>query len=338
MTESVKRELEADSVNNNNSTTTSMSSSSKKTKLVTEHSYSAIVGPGAHTLILGTFPSEESQATEDIRFEKKRKSKKSKKSDKTILLHVSKECYLRGSTSCMNYGNWKNPFWNIAGTALNFTRELTTYDEKKSILINKGYALWDVCDSDINDSQPNPIPELLQIYTGINRIVFPGTSANFFVAHFKKNILMEWSIAEFWICTDEIGELSRKRIKHKNLSNVHLGSRSEVESKRSELALVRAGRRIIELIVVQSTSPANCRHGVTPPLKEKDWLQKCYSWPSNPLSSYVCPVCESKGEHYMIDCKGYNDEWRKWRKEENKRLLKDLERIKEVWDFRGWTI
>lgn len=143
--ESVKRELEADSVDNNNSTTTSMLSSSKKPKLVTEHSYSAIVGPGAHTLILGTFPSEESQATEDIRFEKKRKSKKSKKSDETILLHVSKECYLRGSTSCMNYGNWKNPFWNIAGTALNFTRELTTYDEKKSILINKGYALWDVC-------------------------------------------------------------------------------------------------------------------------------------------------------------------------------------------------
>ncbi|GMH57195.1 hypothetical protein TrST_g13328 [Triparma strigata] len=318
------------------------------TKLVTEHSFDAIVGHGAHTLILGTFPSEESQATAEERTAKKSKAKKSKgkskKSAQTVQLEVEKECFLRGSTEGMNYGNWKNPFWNIAATAYNYKRELTTYDEKKRNLIDNGYALWDVCgrvekktgsslDTDIKSSVPNKIPELLTEYKDIKKIVFPATSSNFFVKHFKETILSEWLIASFWICTDDVGKMAMNNIKHSQLPNVRTGSRSDLEALRD------SGEQVIELVIVQSTSPANCRHGVTPPVKEKDWLVKCYGWEATrPKEEYVCAVCEAKGEHYVVDCEGYTLEWRELRKAVNKRLLKDPKNIKKNWDFRGWTI
>jgi G:T/U-mismatch repair DNA glycosylase len=38
----------------------------------------------------------------------------------------------------------QNPFWNIAGIALGFRRELNSYDDKKTIVTLAGYALWDV--------------------------------------------------------------------------------------------------------------------------------------------------------------------------------------------------
>ena len=85
-----------------------------------------------------------------------------------VRLYVEMEIFKRGGESQMNYGNFKNPFWNIAGVACNFIRELTTYEEKKQILTSAGYCLWDVCmsitkkegsslDNDIKSSEPNDI-------------------------------------------------------------------------------------------------------------------------------------------------------------------------------------
>ena len=132
---------------------------------VFQMSFDAIVDPLSqtqHTLILGTFPSEKSQnwgeklvSDKTNQLLKKAKAKslsslpKAKQDEisESANLYAEAEIFKRGGEGQMNYGNFKNPFWNIAGIALGFKRELTTYEDKKAALTTNGYCLWDVCKS-----------------------------------------------------------------------------------------------------------------------------------------------------------------------------------------------
>ena len=114
---------------------------SASSSYVTQSSFGAIVGQSPHTLVLGTFPSEKSQLTREQFYEevvsKKRKRKGvgasavlTREELDDAKFQAAKYVFLRGGDGEMNYGNWKNPFWNIAGVALGFVREHTTYPEK----------------------------------------------------------------------------------------------------------------------------------------------------------------------------------------------------------------
>lgn len=123
---------------------------------VIQRSFAPIIGSSPHTLVLGSFPSEKSQETHDSHLASLRLSASARLGlpnssplppweDDKARFEAARYAFLRGGSGPMNYGNWKNPFWNIAGVALGFVRELTTYEEKKEAFVGNGYALWDVC-------------------------------------------------------------------------------------------------------------------------------------------------------------------------------------------------
>mmetsp|Transcript_13666 Transcript_13666/g.27946 ORF Transcript_13666/g.27946 Transcript_13666/m.27946 type:complete len:378 (+) Transcript_13666:182-1315(+) len=351
---------------NDESSTTSSKPPSKS--LVTQMSFDAIVNPlvSQHTLVLGTFPSEKSQNYHDqLVVDKTRQLLKKRKADslsslpkeaqekvlEDVRLYVEMEIFKRGGDSQMNYGNFKNPFWNIAGVACNFTRERTTYEEKKQMFTSAGYCLWDVCmsitkkagsslDNDIKSSEPNDIIGLLNAYPTIKKIVFPRTSALFFIEHFKNLLTADPELSppfSFYVCNDDIGADARKEFVKETFRNVKKVPRSDLPESSSS-------RRIIELVIVPSTSPAHCRKGATPPFKEKKWLIACYGWsPLKPKEDYKCACCGAMGAHYTVDCDIYQDddkrkEWKEHRKKLNKEQAKDPRKIKELWDCENWYI
>ena len=78
-------------------------------------------------------------------------------------------------------------------------------------------------------------------------------------------------------------------------------SKSESESERR--------RRLVELVVLPSTSPANA--AMNSAEKEKIWHVACYGCEQDrPMPTYTCVSCEKKGEHWLVDCP--NEGYRRW--------------------------
>lgn len=100
-----------------------------------------------------------------------------------------------------------------------------------------------------------------------------------------------------------------------------------------------AKRRLVELIVMPSTTPSNAL--VRPPEKEKTWHMGCYRL-EEPRPHYECPGCEyylrtaagtatsarkkrhrNPKTHWLHDCP-YREDWKSFKKEQkNKKKSKD---------------
>jgi hypoxanthine-DNA glycosylase len=83
------------------------------------------------------------------------------------------------------YANPQNQFWRILSeiTSNNF---ITSYEEKKRLLLKNGIALWDVLmhceregslDVNISDELPNDFVDFFHHYPGIRKVGFNGKKA-----------------------------------------------------------------------------------------------------------------------------------------------------------------
>ena len=297
----------------------------KKRKFVSDgfdvlESFPALEGNplDVHTLILGTLPS-----------------------DKSYGQNLSKkEVLLRGGEGHQNYGNSRNSFWHIIGSAFGFQRHKTPFEEQVRLLTDRGYAVWDVLleakrkgslDANLvkGSLAPTDLPRFILDHPNLNRFVFAANSAEIFC---KKEVWGDWlatgeaktnrTVAsgdnlengddracevtvktKFWMQGSMLNEETFAR------TNVIFGKKKAVEtvdnpvlsssySKHCTLSpedengsdVKRdCNRRLIELIVMPSTSPANAR--IRPPEKEKKWHIACYRL-RQPPQHYVCPGCE----------------------------------------------
>ena len=114
-----------------------------------EHSFSPLVNPKSHTLILGSLPGIES---------------------------LRRKQY---------YAHPRNAFWRIIYTIFgdDFNED---YKHRCEFILSKNLALWDICssavrvgsaDNKIVDIEPNDISGLLRDYPSIKRIVLNGRKA-----------------------------------------------------------------------------------------------------------------------------------------------------------------
>ena len=109
-------------------------------------------------------------------------------------------------------------------------------------------------------------------------------------------------------------------------------------------------RRMIELIVMPSTSPANASN--RPPEKEKKWHVACYRL-REPPEYYICPGCEfhrkrhgssatgndeyEYGKHWFHDCP-YREDWKAMKKLKSKKSLKKQDADFDAIDPFGWYL
>jgi TDG/mug DNA glycosylase family protein len=123
-------------------------------------SFAPVIVQGCHTLILGSMPGERSLAIAEY------------------------------------YGHPANAFWPVMGELFGFSPSLP-YQDRLHKLNQAGIALWDVMascerkgslDSAISRTTitPNAIPELLQHYPDIQRIILNGSAA---AVAFRKQVL-----------------------------------------------------------------------------------------------------------------------------------------------------
>ncbi len=112
------------------------------------HPFEPVCGDGAHTLILGTFPSVRSRA------------------------------------EGFYYGHPRNRFWAVLAAVYGEAVPQSIPD-KKRLLLSHGLALWDVlaaceidgsADASIRDAVPNDIPALAARF-GIRRVLANGQTA-----------------------------------------------------------------------------------------------------------------------------------------------------------------
>lgn len=94
------------------------------------------------------------------------------------------------------YANPRNQFWEIIYSVYN-ADVLGNYDEKCQFLLDNNIAVWDVLnyvfregslDISIEDEVPNNIPELLEKYSNIHRIVFNGSKAEKYFKRYFRNL------------------------------------------------------------------------------------------------------------------------------------------------------
>ncbi|MFI5510830.1 DNA-deoxyinosine glycosylase [Mycobacterium sp. NPDC051804] len=115
------------------------------------HGLPAIVGEGAHTLILGNMLS---------------------------VMSVASQQY---------YGNPRNAFWRITGELYGFAAD-DPYDDRTAALVANGVAVWDVLKScrregsldsavEPDSMVPNDFGDLFAAHPGIRRIFFNGAAA-----------------------------------------------------------------------------------------------------------------------------------------------------------------
>ena len=247
-------------------------------------SFAPLVAEGAHSLILGTAPSEKSLGIaltqEDVR--------------------------LRGGSGPQNYGHPRNCFFNIVGSCFGFAREETPYAQQVEELLENGYAIWDVLreckrlgslDSAISKGSTvgNSIPKLVDEHPSLRRLVFPNNSAVIFRSHFSEWLSKSSSIQFFVDKDNPAVAASSKVFKPSREGPVVLGNWRSVMS---------SGKRAIELCVLPSTSPAYAT--MRPPEKEKMWHKACFKL-RNPPGSYKCVVCDDAGVvdreiHWTHDC------------------------------------
>lgn len=296
-----------------------------------------------HTLILGTLPSDKSYG-QDL---------------------TEKEILLRGGDGHQNYGHSRNSFWHIIGSAFGFQRHEMPFEEQVKILTDQGYAVWDVLSEakrkgslDANlvkgSLAPTDLPQFILDHPKVNRFVFAANSAEVFC---KKEVWGDWLASgeaatnttathgeiivktKFWIQGSMLNNETFAR------TNTIFGKKKAVETidsptvsyTYSELCTLsgdaedngdeKSDRRLIELIVMPSTSPASAR--MRPPEKEKTWHKACYRM-REPPEHYVCPGCEHHlqttctsrtdlpEKHWFEDCP-YREDWKKSRKQKGKK-------------------
>ena len=263
-------------------------------------SFDVIIGKRetTRTLILGTAPSRKSRG-KDL---------------------SPKDEFYRGNTSCEQYyGNPRNTFWNIVGTALNFERDRTSYENWKDALRQNNFALWDVlksCEStgsldsqiDKNSMVSNDIPGLISSCPNLNRLVLSNNSLQVFVKQFRN-----------WLLTGKHARLHSTRVRFvvqkgrphtvrtwkffgntdskrkRGFDAVHLVDTIPKSTSKLE--------RVVEIVALPSTSPAYS--AMRPPTKEKEWHQGCFGFETSPPKFYLCPCCGSVGKHWVSDCKLY---------------------------------
>lgn len=91
------------------------------------------------------------------------------------------------------YGYAHNRFWKIMSDV--FEMPISTYEEKKRIILSHHLLLWDVIgeceregslDSKIHDEKVNPIEDLLKKYPSINLVICNGRkSYDLYQRHFS---------------------------------------------------------------------------------------------------------------------------------------------------------
>lgn len=83
------------------------------------------------------------------------------------------------------YAHPRNLFWKLIFTLFN-GEPTSIYSEKSALLLSSRIALWDVCqscfrpgslDSNIRDEIPNEIPDLMDNYPSLKKIIFNGKKA-----------------------------------------------------------------------------------------------------------------------------------------------------------------
>lgn len=84
------------------------------------------------------------------------------------------------------YAYKHNQFWRIIFDVFENGRSPENYQDKKAVILRRGLGLWDTLatcertgslDGAITRPVPNDIPELLNQYPAINRLIFNGTAA-----------------------------------------------------------------------------------------------------------------------------------------------------------------
>jgi len=281
------------------STLKSKNKRSKKNKEYFESFDPIVDKPTTRTLILGTAPS--------------RKSRGKDLSDK--------DKFYRGNSSCEQfYGNPRNTFWNIVGTALNFERDRTSYEEWGDALKKNGFALWDVlksCESTGSlDSQivketmvSNDIPGLVSSCPNLNRIVLSNNSLSVFVKQFR-NWLLTGNHAR--LHSTKVRFVVHKGCPHTDRTWKFFGNKNSQKKRRGFDSVYLVNNipkslsnleRVVELVALPSTSPAYS--AIRPPDKEKLWHQGCFGFQTSPPKFYSCPCCGSIGKHWVCDCRIY---------------------------------
>jgi hypothetical protein len=93
-------------------------------------------------------------------------------------------------------------------------------------------------------------------------------------------------------------------------------------------------KRVVEIIVCPSTSPANATRMINSAEKEKLWHVACYGCTNHPAATYTCVACQEKGHHWLIDCPddGYVN-WCANRKMEFKNSSVDPDNNGDRWYF-----
>jgi hypoxanthine-DNA glycosylase len=225
---------------------------------------------------------------------------------------------------------------------------------------------------------PTDLPKFILDHPNLNRFVFAANSAEIFC---KKEVWAEWLATgeaktlctatstdrvgkngkqareqivktKFWIQGSALNPETFARTngifgKKKAVETIDDPALSKSYSKVSTVFEDDDGSgdesmtRVIELIVMPSTSPASAR--IRPPEKEKKWHTACYRL-MEPPKHYVCPGCEyrrqeagqqtsSKREpdqHWFHDCP-YRDDWKVFKKEQNKKKTSQKTSTDDDW-------
>ena len=274
-----------------------------------------------HTLVLGTHPSKVSLGMRTL---------------------SARDIQRRGGDGKQNYGNVRNCFWNIAGSALGFRRDKTPYSEQIHRFAEAGLILWDVVETcsyrgdssldsriNLNTIVPNDIDRLLAQCPSIKRIAFAQTSAAFFCKEqcFRHLLLggeaarHAWQAAGFKQVPALVvrrGSAAARKVffKASYQAVTELGEDEIAAAQDNDSAVGRT----IELVVLPSTSPANAGNRA---LKEKQWHQAVYfPGATQPPPHYMCAACQAAGHHWLADCT-HQGGFAAWKQERRKIKAKD---------------
>lgn len=243
----------------------------------------------------------------------------------------------------MNYGHWSNSFWNIFISAYGggLQRQDMTFDEMVELYTSSGFALWDVLkcatkgkkgslDGDIIDSKSeyNDVLGFLKAKPSVVRVVLPLSAANKLVkrsnAAFVTALKGPSSIMRFAILKDNEEETFKKTMRVFGLpsfKNVSVMTPAEMGAQQQTY-------RLVELVVVPSTSPAAAEgRGFQ---KEKAWFAGAFRLEGVP-TNYTCACCGETGDHLLADCGSRTEAWRQAQKGTNRKQREAW----SAWEVRG---
>ena len=223
---------------------------------------------------------------------------------------------------------------------------------------------------------PTDLPRFILDHPNLNRFVFAANSAEVFC---KQEVWGHWLATGEAKTNETVASIGNGENVHKQpcevtvktkfwmqgsklnnetfaRTNAIFGKKKAVEIV-DDLAVSRAyrhgcdksgdtNRRVIELIVMPSTSPANAM--MRPPEKEKKWHIACYRF-REPPQHYVCPGCEhhfrtatssnseyKSEKHWFQDCP-YREDWKKFMKAQSKTKSKEDRKGVKVDPFYWYT-